>query len=64
MSCIAITTSSSNLLHVALETLGQVVVYDSSHISLVKSHSEGHRCHDNAKLAGHEGGLDASALGC
>lgn len=54
---------AADLLHVALQALGHVVVDHPSHVRFIQPHPKGHRGHHDAEVAAHEAGLDAAALG-
>lgn len=59
---LCISSRTSYLLHVALETLGHVVVDDASHVGLVQAHPKGHGGHHHPQLAAHEVILDPPPL--
>lgn len=59
----AVSPRPPDLLHVALEGLGHVVVHHPAHVGLVQAHAKGHGGHHHPQLAGHEVALHTAALG-
>lgn len=62
MGGLSVSSGTPDLLHVALEALGHVVVDDAAHVRLVQAHAEGHGGHHHPQLPAHEVILDPPPL--
>lgn len=62
MSWLSIPAGPADLLDIALEVLGHVVVDNTTDVSFVQAHAESHRGHHHAQVAAHEVLLDAAPL--